>query len=719
MKKLTTIITLFLIFVAATLHAQQNIVVNSDGSQLFYNLTSQTDSIKFANNYTNFYNGSTSLINLPINAIDSLTFDTTPAPANKIYIIYNDNSATIINPFANAGVTITAQSAQVTINSTSAVANIEYNLLGTSANGSLTVTSTQPMLFRMNNLNLTNASGPAIKINSAVATTFSLKEYSINTLADNASSTINGTVFTSGSLIITDEGTLNIKAAKKHGINASESVTIHSGTVNVLSANGDALHSEGFTMNSGNLNIAATVIGDGIDAGAALLTINGGNIQITSTENDVKAIKTDGNIVINGGTLQLTVSGNQSKAISSRGNVTINGGILNATVSGNVVLETLGSGFDPSYPTAIKADGALLVTNGTITLNLPSTAGGGKGFSADGNVTITGGKITMTLAGNGATYTNDLGVIDSYSSTGIKSDSVIDLQAGEITITNSGTAGKGISADGAIILGVLNANNLNLKLNVTTTGNRFLVSGSGQSADYANPKAVKAEGNLTVNSGTITINCTQNQEGGEGLESKNILTINGGDTHIETYDDSINATSAIVINGGTTYCKARGNDGIDSNGTITINGGFTISNGARTPEEGFDCDNNTFAINGGIIVGTGGATSNPTSSASSQKAIKVTTTLTNNTATTLAIKNAANTNILVYTIPAFTNSGGNSTVTLLFTNPTITNGIYTVSKGVTVTGGTTTNGYNTGGTVTGGTATTFTVSSNLTSVTAN
>lgn len=719
MKKLTTIITLFLIFAAATLHAQQNIVVNSDGSQLFYNLTSQTDSIKFANNYTNFYNGSTSLINLPINAIDSLTFDTTPAPANKIYIIYNDNSATIINPFANAGVTITAQNAQVTINSTSAVANIEYNLLGTSANGSLTATSTQPMLFRMNNLNLTNASGPAIKINSAVATTFSLKEYSINTLADNASSTINGTVFTSGSLIITDEGTLNVKAAKKHGINASESVTIHSGIVNVLSANGDALHSEGFTMNGGNLNIAAAVIGDGIDAGAALLTINGGNIQITSTENDVKAIKTDGNIVINDGTLQLAVSGNQSKAISSSGNVTINGGTLNATVSGNVVLETLGSGFDPSYPTAIKADGALLITNGTITLNLPSTAGGGKGFSADGNITITGGKITMTLAGNGATYTNDLGVIDSYSSTGIKSDNVIDLQAGEITITNSGTAGKGISADGAIILGVLNANNLNLKLNVTTTGNRFLVSGSGQSADYANPKAVKAEGNLTVNSGTITINCTQNQEGGEGLESKNILTINGGDTHIETYDDAINATSAIVINGGTTYCKARGNDGIDSNGTITINGGFTISNGARTPEEGFDCDNNTFAINGGIIVGTGGATSNPTSSASSQKAIKVTTTLTNNTATTLAIKNAANTNILVYTIPAFTNSGGNSTVTLLFTNPAITNGTYTVSKGVTVTGGTTTNGYNTGGTVTGGTATTFTVSSNLTSVTAN
>lgn len=34
---------------------------------------------------------------------------------------------------------------------------------------------------------------------------------------------------------------------------------------------------------------------------------------------------------------------------------------------------------------------------------------------------------------------------------------------------------------------------------------------------------------------------------------------------------------------------------------------FTVSNGARSPEEGFDCDN-TFKITGGTIIGTGGAT---------------------------------------------------------------------------------------------------------------
>lgn len=709
---------MFLFFAASITQAQQNIIVHSDGSNLFYNPISQTDSIKLDNNYANFYLTGNSQMNIPINAIDSLTFNNTPTTPNKIYIIYNGNDATIINPLASSGVSITKQNAQVIINSTATAVNIEYNLLGSSSNGSLTATSSQPMVFRMNNLNLTNSTGAAINVTNVVETTISLKNYSVNTLKDNTASTVNGALFTNGNFVFTGDGTLNVNAYKKHGITAATSIAVNSGKINILSANGDAIHSEGFTMNNGSLNISP-VSGDGIDSGATALTINNGSITINSTQNDVKAIKSDEDITIANGIINLTVSGNQSKAISSKSSVIINGGTINATVSGNVVLAASGSGFDPSYPTAIKADENISVSNGTITLNLSSTAAGGKGFSADGDVVFSGGKTTINVAGNGATYTNTTGTLDSYSSAGIKSDGNTNLQAGEITITNSGTAGKGISADGTIILGVTNAANSNLKLNVTTSGNRFLVSGSGQNADYANPKAVKAEGNLTVNSGTITINCTQNQDGGEGLESKSALTLNGGDIHIETHDDAINAANAIVINGGNIYCKSRGNDGIDSNGTITINGGFTVSNGSRTPEEGFDCDNNTFAINGGIIVGTGGATSNPTSSASLQKSIKITTTLTNNTATTIAVKNSANTNILVYTIPAFSSTGNGNNLTLLFTNPAITNGSYTISKGVSVSGGTTSNGYNTGGTVSGGTSSTFTVSSNLTTVAVN
>ena len=61
----------------------------------------------------------------------------------------------------------------------------------------------------------------------------------------------------------------------------------------------------------------------------------------------------------------------------------------------------------------------------------------------------------------------------------------------------------------------------------------------------------------------------------------------------------MNASKSIVINGGNIYCYSSGNDGVDSNGTLTITGGTIVSIGTTSPEEGFDCDQNTFKITGG------------------------------------------------------------------------------------------------------------------------
>jgi hypothetical protein len=156
-------------------------------------------------------------------------------------------------------------------------------------------------------------------------------------------------------------------------------------------------------------------------------------------------------------------------------------------------------------------------------------------------------------------------------------------------------------------------------LHVSTSGARFYVSGSGEDADYANSKAIKSVGNLYLNSGTLVI--TTSTEGGEGIESKDTLFINGGNTDINTYDDGINASNHIQINGGKTHSHATNNDGIDSNGTLTVTGGITIANGTSAPEVGFDCDQNVFTITGGLLIGTGGGTSTPSSSTCTQHAI--------------------------------------------------------------------------------------------------
>lgn len=121
---------------------------------------------------------------------------------------------------------------------------------------------------------------------------------------------------------------------------------------------------------------------------------------------------------------------------------------------------------------------------------------------------------------------------------------------------------------------------------------------------------------VVINGGTINITTTGT--GGEGIESKSVLTINDGEIYIKAVDDGINAGDAIYINGGTIVSYSTTNDGIDSNGTLTVTGGKIFAIGAKSPEEGFDCDNNTFKITGGLLIGAGGATSSPTASVSTQ-----------------------------------------------------------------------------------------------------
>lgn len=65
-------------------------------------------------------------------------------------------------------------------------------------------------------------------------------------------------------------------------------------------------------------------------------------------------------------------------------------------------------------------------------------------------------------------------------------------------------------------------------------------------------------------------------EGSEGIESKSVLTVNEGTVAALCYDDCMNASNSIVLNGGNIYCYSSGNDGIDSNGTLTITGSDRI-----------------------------------------------------------------------------------------------------------------------------------------------
>lgn len=593
-----------------------------------------------------------------------------------VTINFNGTNATISNPYAGAGVEITQNGAHVTVTSTTEE-EVEYILSGTTTDGCFKMYNAKKYLLTLNGVNITNRSGAAINCQGKKKTTIQLADGTTNTLTDaSAYSTASGedekgAVFSEGKIQFEgNTGVLNVVANYKHAIAADDEIEINGGVINISNAANDAFHAKnGWKLKGGNVTLQDNK-GDGVDCDEGQLEVRGGSLNIRVNQNAGKGLKSVWKIFFNGG----------STTINTSGAATVTNG-------------------DVSYCTAVKGDSIIYVNDGT--LNITSTGMGGRGISSDMGIEFNGGSTTISTSGGAAKYTNASNKTDSYSAACVKADQYININAGYLSCTSSGTAGKGISSDGTLVIGTASTSPTVI---ARTTGVKMTVA----SNDYANPKAIKSAGNLTVNNGDITVSTTR--DGGEGLESKQTLTVNGGKIIANTYDDGLNAARAIVVNGGYIYSYASNNDGIDSNGTFTFTGGVTIASGAATPEEGFDCDSNTFKITGGVLIGIGGASSTPTASVCTQRSVLFQMAVTQNQA--IRVQNSNGTEVLTFKSPRTLNQ-----CTILVSAPGFTaGGTYNVLSGGTISGGTSFNNcYYTGASYSGGsTATSFTTTNMVT-----
>ena len=739
------------------LQAQEYYInLHQSGQVVYQNNVNEVNNLYFQGNsptslIINTNNGTNSI---PISTFDSITFvlQATPQPGDAVTITYNGNTASIVNPYANDGVSVSSNGADVTVNATKT--GVTYFVTGSSTNGSLAIYSNSAYELTLNTLNLTSNSTAAINLATENNVTLTLEGTS--TIADSPNSSVKAALCASGNLTINGDGSLQVTGNAKHGINVDGTLTVNGGNITIEDTDSDGIHgNSNMAWNDGTLNIIS-VGSDGLDISgnvdiqggdlmcntnaegargikvSGIFTMDAGGLDITCTGTDAKGIKADSLFFINGGTIGIHHSGNISKGISCDKEINISGGDFTIVSSGSTVLEVVNNENIPAYCSAIKSDSDILISGGTFNITLPTSNQGGKSISADGDMTISGGDFTIETHGNGAAYTISGSTKDSYTSSCLKCDGNMEILAGTFNLTSTGTGGKGINAGGTMKIGLSNANNEDLVLNVTTSGERITVTSGGGwpgpgggGGDYANPKAIKAQGNLTINSGVLRVNCTQTQnEGGECIESKAILTINGGD--IEAYskkDDAVNASQRLIINGGVYYAHSDANDGTDSNGQLELNGGFLISNGAASPEEGFDCDNNTFKITGGTVIGTGGGTSTPTSNVCTQPSMKINT----QSGYAIQILKSDGTVVCTYQCPTISGGGGGwpggggSGLTMLFTDPQLQTGqTYTVKYNGTISGGTNWNGYYTGNvTYSGGPSTTATLNSMYTSVNAS
>ena len=338
------------------------------------------------------------------------------------------------------------------------------------------------------------------------------------------------------------------------------------GTLNVV---GNVKHAikagEYITLKNATLNVTSAV-GDGISCNQYFM-MESGTINISGTEDDG---------------IQCDIDGDDHEDENS-GNIYISGGTITINCAGIAAK-------------GIKSAGDIFINDEAV-IDVTTT---GKGMwdtvdletkaacciSADRNITIDDGTLTLTATGSGGK--------------GMKCDSILTISGGDITISTSGG---------------LYYNNGSTE-NTNYTGNTDHIS----SSYYSSPKGIKAglktevgtnsytySGAIVIHGGKIKVTTTGTN--GEGIESKNTLDIYGGEIYVNSYDDGINSAQNMLIFGGYVYAHSNNNDGLDANGNLYINGGLVYAIGARSPELAIDANSEEgkkVYISGGVVIAVGG-----------------------------------------------------------------------------------------------------------------
>ncbi|MCD8264281.1 MAG: carbohydrate-binding domain-containing protein [Tannerellaceae bacterium] len=443
-----------------------------------------------------------------------------------------------------------------------------------------------------------------------------------------------------------------------------------------------------------------------VEAEGVSISASGGHVTIRSTAKEIAYVisgtTTDGSVKIYSDyKLQLTLDGvditNPTGAAiniqsGKRVFVVVNEGTTNKLTDGSTYQTTSGEDMKATF----FSEGQLLFYgNGTLIVHSHNK----HAICSDDYIRMYEGDIQVTGTVSDGLHANDAVVIDGGTLTIKAGTDGIECEKGYILI-NGGNITIDSGDDG--IIASYNDGNNSINPYMGINGGTFHITTTGTSAN-----AIKARGNLTITDADIRIKTSRTKS--EGIESKKTLTIHSGYIIVEAYDDCLNASDAIVINGGSIYCYSSNNDGVDSNRTLTVTGGTVIAIGTSSPEDGFDCDNNTFSITGGTLVGIGGSTGTPTSNACTQYSLIYGGSGTQNTL--FHIESAAGEDVLTFMIPRTL-----SAMTVLFSSPALTgNTTYTIYSGGTVTGGNDFYGLYSGASYNGGSQlATFTTSSLVT-----
>ena len=326
---------------------------------------------------------------------------------------------------------------------------------------------------------------------------------------------------------------------------------------------------------------------------------DGSSASYSSGSEDMKAVFFSEGQLVFSGRGSLTVTANNSKGKSGIVSDDYIRFLSKPTVK---VIANSGAGH------GIKVNEYVQINAGTISIT--SKAATKKGISSDNYVLVAGGSTTINVSGG-------VGLEDGeYKGTaGIKADNYFEMNSGTLTITNTGTGGKGISA------GDYDYSSSHSVADSYISGGTLKITTSGAESNDETSKGIKvgwvtkngnkvtaSAGNLVINGGVITVNSSKS----EAIEAKGKLTFDGGETYATSAaDDAINSQGDMIIKSGYIYAFSSKNDAMDANGDMKISGGYVYAVTTKgNPEVALDANteegHKLYINSGATIVAYGG-----------------------------------------------------------------------------------------------------------------
>lgn len=274
------------------------------------------------------------------------------------------------------------------------------------------------------------------------------------------------------------------------------------------------------------------------------------------------------------------------------------------------------------------------------------------GIKGKDSIQIRDGNLTITANGDGIQSNNvestEVGSIKIESGTfdikagldGIQAENTLEISGGTFNIitgeqASSEESGKGLKATNSLIItgGIFSIDSQDDSIH----SNGLVEISGGELTLASGDDGIHADAILNIIGGTIDI-----IDSYEGIESAQI-TVSGGETSINAYDDGLNTSngndgsagatqkgggdmfasdgSGATIRGGLLVVNSGG-DGLDVNGSLSMSAGTVIVFGPTSSANGA-IDHSSFSLTGGTLIAVGSSGMAQQASESTQNSVLI------------------------------------------------------------------------------------------------